>query len=153
MKVHVDVGADVKRGDLLALLHSTDLGLAEGAYLKATARLYEADLSYRRAKDLYEHRAISLAEFQRREAEMRTVRAEMRETQNRLELLGVPAQEIERLDREHTIRADVPLSAPFDGRVIMRNITRGEVVETNQRVFTVADLSNVWVIAACRKKT
>ena len=91
VKVHVDVGADVKKGDLLALLHSTDLGLAEGAYLKATARLYEADLSYRRAKDLYEHRAMSLAEFQRREAEMRTARAEMHETQNRLELLGVPA--------------------------------------------------------------
>ena len=49
----------MSRGDLLALLHSTDLGLAEGAYLKATARLYEADLSYRRAKDLYEHRAIT----------------------------------------------------------------------------------------------
>ena len=94
----------MSRGDLLALFHSTDLGLAEGAYLKATARLYEADLSYRRAKDLYEHRAISLAEFQRREAEMRTARAETRETQNRLELLGVPAQEIERLDREHSIR-------------------------------------------------
>ena len=96
---------------------------------------------------------MSLAEFQRREAEMRTVRAEMRETQNRLELLGVPAQEIERLDREHTIRADVPLRAPFDGRVIMRNITRGEVVETNQRLFTVADLSNVWIIGRYRKRT
>ena len=152
VKVHVDVGADVKKGDLLALLHSTDLGLAEGAYLKATARLYEADLVYQRAKDLYEHRAVSLAELQRRDAEMRTARAEMHETQNRLELLGVPRQEIERLDREHTIKADVPLRAPFDGRVIMRNITRGEVVETNQRFFTVADLSNVWVIASVPEK-
>jgi cobalt-zinc-cadmium efflux system membrane fusion protein len=152
VKVQVDVGADVKKGDLLALLHSTDLGLAEGAYLKATARLYEADLAYQRAKDLYEHHAVSLAELQRRDAEMRTARAEMHETQNRLELLGVPRQEIERLDREHTIKADVPLRAPFDGRVIMRNITRGEVVETNQRFFTVADLSNVWVIASVPEK-
>lgn len=152
VKVQVDVGADVKKGDLLALLHSTDLGLSEGAYLKATARLYEADLAYRRAKDLYEAHAVSLAELQRRDAEMRTARAEMHETQNRLELLGVPRQEIERLDREHTIKADVPLRAPFDGRVIMRNITRGEVVETNQRFFTVADLSNVWVIASVPEK-
>ncbi|HEU5201152.1 MAG TPA: efflux RND transporter periplasmic adaptor subunit [Nitrospira sp.] len=152
VKVQVDVGADVKKGDLLALLHSTDLGLSEGAYLKATARLYEADLAYQRAKDLYEHHAVSLAELQRRDAEMRTARAEMHETQNRLELLGVPRQEIERLDREHTIKADVSLRAPFDGRVIMRNITRGEVVETNQRFFTVADLSNVWVIASVPEK-
>jgi cobalt-zinc-cadmium efflux system membrane fusion protein len=152
VKVQVDVGADVKKGDLLALLHSTDLGMAEGAYLKAGARLYEADLVYKRAKSLYEAKAISLAELQRREAEMRTASAETRETQNRLELLGVPKQEMERLDREHTIKADVPLRAPFDGRVIMRNITRGEVVETHQKFFTVADLSDVWVIAAVPEK-
>lgn len=152
VKVQVDVGADVKRGDLLALLHSTDLGLAEGAYLKATARLYEADLAYRRAKDLYEAKAVSLAELQRREAEMKTVRAESRESQNRLELLGVTRQELERLDREHTIKADVPIRAPFDGRVILRNITRGEVVDTHQTLFTVADLSDVWVVASVPEK-
>jgi membrane fusion protein, heavy metal efflux system len=151
-KVHVDVGADVRKGDLLALLHSTELGLAEGAYLKASARLYEADLSYKRAKDLYEHRAVSLAELQRREAGMRTAHAETREMQSQLELLSVPLQEIERLDREHTIKADVVLRAPFDGRVIMRNITRGEVVETNHKCFTVANLSDVWVIAAVPEK-
>ena len=152
VKVQVDVGADVKKGDLLALLHSTDLGLAEGAYLKASAVLYEADLSYKRAKDLYEQRAVSLAELQRRQAAMRTASAEMREMQNRLELLGVTRQEVERLDRAHTIRADVPLRAPFDGRVIMRNITRGEVVETNQKMFTIANLSDVWVVAAVPEK-
>lgn len=152
VKVHVDVGADIKKDDLLALLHSTDLGLAEGAYLKATARLYEANLSYQRAKELHEARAVSLAELQRREAEMRTAHAEVRESRNRLELFGVPRHEIDRLDREHTIKADVPLRAPFDGRVIMRNITRGEVVETNQKFFTVADLSEVWVTAAVPEK-
>ena len=152
VKVHVDVGQDVKKDALLAMLHSTDLGVAEGAYLKARAKLHEAALAYERAKDLHEHKAVSLAELQRREAEMKTARAEARETQNRLELLGVPRQEVERLDREHTIKADVPLTAPFDGRVIMRNITRGEVVETNQKFFTVADLSDVWVVGNVPEK-
>ena len=152
VKVHVDVGQDVKKGTLLAMLHSTDLGVAEGAYLKARAKLHEADLAYERAKDLHENKAVSLAELQRREAEMRTARAEARETHGRLELLGVARQEIERLDREHTIKADVPLRAPFDGRVIMRNITRGEVVETQQKLFTVADLSDVWVVGNVPEK-
>jgi cobalt-zinc-cadmium efflux system membrane fusion protein len=93
-----------------------------------------------------------LAELQRREAAMKTVRAELRETKNRLELLGVPREEINRLDRELTIKADVPIRAPFDGRVIMRNLTRGEVVETDQKLFTVADLSDVWVIANVPEK-
>lgn len=150
--VSVDVGADVNKDALLAMLHSTELGDAEGAYLKAAAKFHEAELAYERAKDLHEHKAVSLAELQRREAEMKTARAEARESQSRLDLLGVPRQELDRLDREHTIKADVPLRAPFDGRVIMRNITRGEVVETQQKLFTVADLSDVWVVANVPEK-
>jgi cobalt-zinc-cadmium efflux system membrane fusion protein len=152
MKVYVDVGQDVKKDTVLAMLHSTDLGVAEGAYLKSAAKLHEAKLAYERAKDLQEQKVVSLAEFLRREAAMKTARAEAREARNRLELLGVPRQEIERLDREDTIKADVPLRAPFDGRVIMRNITRGEVVEPQQKLFTVADLSDVWVVGNVPEK-
>ena len=152
VKVHVDVGQDVKKGMLLAMLHSVDLGVAEGDYLKAGARLHEAELAHFRAKDLYDNKAVSLAELQRREAAMKTARAEVREAKNRLELLGVPPEEIDRLDRELTIKANVPLRAPFDGRVITRNITRGEVVETDQKLFTVADLTDVWVIGNVPEK-
>jgi cobalt-zinc-cadmium efflux system membrane fusion protein len=150
--VHVDVGQDVKKDALLAMLHSTDLGLAEGAYLKAVAKLHEAELAYERARHLVEEKVVSLAELQRREAAMKTARAETREARNRLELLGLSRQEVERLDREGTVKADVSLRAPFDGRVIMRNITRGEVVETGQKLFTVADLSEVWVVGNVPEK-
>jgi cobalt-zinc-cadmium efflux system membrane fusion protein len=152
VKVHVDVGQDVKKGALLAMLHSMELGVAEGDYLKAGARLHEAELAHARAMELYENKAVSLAELQRREAAMKTVRAELREARNRLDLLGVPPEEVDRLDRELTIKADVPVRAPFDGRVIMRNLTRGEVVETDRKLFTVADLSDVWVIANVPEK-
>lgn len=152
VKVSVDVGQDVKKGTLLALLHSVDLGVAEGDYLKAAARLYEAELAHARAKELYEGNAVSLAELLRREAVMKTAQAEAREAKSRLELLGVPQDEIERLDREHTIKADVLLRAPFDGRVIMRNITRGEVVETQEKFFIVANLNDVWVVGNVPEK-
>jgi cobalt-zinc-cadmium efflux system membrane fusion protein len=152
LEVYVDVGRDVVKGTPLAKLHSTDLGQAEAAYLKASAKLHEADLVYERARDLYQHKAISQAELQRREAEHRTALAEAREVQSRLQLLGVQPAELERLEREHRIKADLPLRAPFDGRVIMRNITRGEVVETDEKLFTVADLSHVWVVGSVPEK-
>jgi len=152
VKVLVDVGQDVKKGALLALLHSVDLGMAEGEYLKAKARLEEAERSHLRAKELYDNKAVSLAELHRREAAMKTAQAEVREAKNRLELLGVPGGEIDRLDREHTIKADVPLRAPFEGRVITRNITRGEVVETEQKLFTVANLTDMWVVGNVPEK-
>lgn len=152
VKVHVDIGQDVNTGALLAMLHSVDLGIAEGDYLKAGARLHEAELAHLRAKDLYANKAVSLAELQRREAVMKTARAELREAKNRLELIGVPREEIDRVERELTIKADVPLRAPFEGRIISRNITRGEVVETDQKLFTLANLTDIWVIANVPEK-
>ncbi len=152
VEVLVDVGKDVKKGERLALLDSADLGMAEGGYLKAAARQHEAQLAHERAANLHEHRAISLAELQRRDAEMKTAQADAREASHRLTLLGVPPQEIQRLERERTIRSDVAIRAPFAGRVIMRNITRGEVVETSRNCFTIADLSDVWVVAGVPEK-
>lgn len=152
VEVYADFGQDVNKGALLALLHSKDLSLAQAAYLKAAAQSHEAALAYERSRELYEQQVVSLAELKRREAAMKTARAELRETTHGLELLGIQAEEIERLDREHTIRSDVPIRAPIAGRVIMRNLTRGEVVEMAQKIFTVADLSEVWVVGKVPEK-
>src|ERR1051325_1277804 len=38
--VYADLGQQVKGGDLLAILYSSDLGMAQSAYLKAVAKLY-----------------------------------------------------------------------------------------------------------------
>lgn len=151
-EVYVDFGQDVERGTSLALVHSTDIGLSQASYLKAAAQSYEATLAYERARELYEGMVVSLAELKRREAAMRVAQADLRETTHRLELLGVPGEEIQRLDRERTVRSDVPIHAPIAGRVIMRDLTRGEVVEMAQKVFTVADLSDVWVVGKVPEK-
>jgi cobalt-zinc-cadmium efflux system membrane fusion protein len=150
--VHADVGADVKKGTLLAVLHSPDLGIAQAGYLKAAARLHETRLAHKRAKELYEAKAISLAELLRREAEMKTIQAESRESYDRLKLLGVTSHDLDRLEREQTIKAYVPITAPFEGRVIMRNLTRGEVVDAQRTLFTIANLSEVWVVAHVPEK-
>ncbi len=150
--IYVDVGADVKAGTPLARLYSSELGLAQASYLKAGAKLHEAELVFERARGLLEDRAISVAEFQKREAEVKTVRAEAREARNRLEALGMHESDLQRLDREHTISSYVPIAAPFSGRVIARNLAKGEVVETSHELFTVADLSDVWAVANVPEK-
>ncbi len=150
--VHADLGQQVKAGDLLALLYSGELGMAQSAYLKAVARLYVAEQSYERAKMLLEASVIGLAESQRRKGEMLSTRAEKQESRDRLELFGMSEKQIRQLDAKHTTRSLVPIMAPFDGRVIARNLTKGEVVETTEKLFVVADLSEVWVLANIPEK-
>lgn len=150
--VYVDLGQEVKAGALLAILYSSELGLAQSGYLKAVAKLYVAERAFKRARSLLEEKVIGLAEMQRREGEMIGARAETREARDRLRLIGMSDEDIRRLDREQTIQSHVPIVAPFDGRVIVRNLTKGEVVETTEKLFVVADLSEVWVIANIPEK-
>ena len=150
--VYADLGREVKAGALLALLYSSELGMAQSAYLKATAKLNVADRAFRRAQLLLQEKVIGLAESQRREGEMLSLRAERQEARDRLLLLGLTEEDLKNLDRNHTIRSHVPVLAPFDGRVIARNLTKGEVVETTEKLFVIADLSQVWVTAVIPEK-
>ena len=126
--VYADLGREVKGGTLLALLYSSELGMAQSAYLKATAKLNVADRAFRRAELLLKEKVIGVAELQRREGEMLSLRAELREARDRLLILGLTDEDLRNLDRNHTIRSHVPVVAPFDGRIIARNLTKGEVV-------------------------
>ena len=152
VEVYADLGQQVKAGESLAILYSNDLVNAQSAYLKAIARLYVAERSYERAQLLLKEKVIPLAESQRRRGEMLSMRAEKLEALGRLRLLGMNTEQIQRLDRDEKIHSHVPITAPFDGRVITRNLTKGEVVEVTEKLFTVADLSEVWVLANIPEK-
>ncbi len=150
--VYVDLGQQVRPNDLLAILYSSELGLAQSAYLKARAKLHVAEQAYARAKFLLQEKVIGEAEAQRRHAELLSMQAEMHESRDRLTLLGMPDEAVRRLDRTRQIHSHVPIVAPFAGRVIGRNLTRGEVVETTEKLFVIADLSDVWVRANIPEK-
>lgn len=145
--VYADLGQQVEAHALLAILYSSDLGLAQSAYLKAQAKLHVAEQAYARAKFLLQEKVIGEAEAQRRRADLLGMQAEAHEARDRLALLGIGGDEFRRLERSRGIRSHVPIVAPFAGRIIGRNLTRGEVVETTEKLFVLADLSEVWVQA------
>ena len=152
VEVYADLGQQVEANALLALLYSSELGLAQSGYLKARAKLHVAEQAYGRAKFLLQEKVIGEAEAQRRQAELLSMQAEANEAHDRLKLLGMSDDEFRRLDRSRKIRSHVPIVAPFAGRIIGRNLTRGEVVETTEILFVVADLSDVWVRANIPEK-
>jgi cobalt-zinc-cadmium efflux system membrane fusion protein len=150
--VYADLGQEVKANTPLAILYSSELGLAQSGYLKARAKLHVAEQSYARAKFLLEEKVIGEAEAQRRQAELLSNQAESNEAHDRLKLLGMNDEEFRRLEKSREIRSVVPIVAPFAGRVIGRKLTRGEVVETTENLFVIADLSEVWVRANIAEK-
>ena len=152
VEVYADLGQEVKTNATLAILYSSELGLAQSAYLKARARLNVAEQSYSRAQFLLDEKVIGEAEAQRRHAELLSIQAEANEAHDRLKLLGMNESEFRRLEKSREIRSVVPIVAPFAGRVIGRKLTRGEVVETTDNLFVIADLSEVWISANIPEK-
>jgi membrane fusion protein, heavy metal efflux system len=152
VEVYADLGQEVKANTLLALLYSSDLGMAQSSFLKAKAKLHVAEQAYGRAKFLLEEKVIGEAEAQRRQAELLSAQAEANEGHDRLQLLGMSDDEFRRLEQSRKIRSHVPIVAPFAGRIIGRNLTRGEVVETSEILFVVANLAEVWVRANIPEK-
>ncbi len=152
VEVYGDLGQEVKANAPLAILYSSELGLAQSGHLKAQAKLHVAEQAYNRAKFLLQEQVIGEAEAQRRHAELLSSQAEAHEAEDRLKLLGMNDEEFRRLESTRRIRSVVPIVAPFAGRIIGRKLTRGEVVETTENLFVIADLSQVWVQANIPEK-
>lgn len=152
VEVRANLGDKVKQGDSLAIIDSTELGTAQSEYLKAKANFLAQGKAYERAKKLLEGKAISLGEYQKREAEYMTVRAEFKAAEDKLHLLGLSEAEVKRIGSEHVINSKVAVRAPFSGTVVERHATLGEVIEPAAKLFTLADLSTLWVIAGVPEK-
>lgn len=65
----------------------------------------------------------------------------------RLKLLGIPDEEIQRLSRVPVAIPRLTLRSSVNGTVLERNVTQGQYVTADVPLFTIADLSRVWVLA------
>jgi Cu(I)/Ag(I) efflux system membrane fusion protein len=65
----------------------------------------------------------------------------------RLELWGVPADEIRGLEKTRKAHETLTLPAPISGRVLERNVLEGARIEPEMELYRIADLSVVWLQA------
>jgi Cu(I)/Ag(I) efflux system membrane fusion protein/cobalt-zinc-cadmium efflux system membrane fusion protein len=66
----------------------------------------------------------------------------------RLKLFGVPSQEIRRLKSTGKTRRAVEIDAPISGYVVELNAKPNMYAQPETRLFTITDLSKVWIYAA-----
>lgn len=146
-KLQAGLGQVVKKGEVLAELHSSELSTAQLAYLKAKSQMELARRNVERAKSLFDADVISSAELQRRENEFQITSAETRAAADQLRVLGVPAGAVDRLGKSGVIDSNTPVVSSISGVVVERKVAQGQVVEPTDALFVVADLSRVWAIA------
>lgn len=141
------LGQEVKAGQVLARLHSSELGAAQMAFLKAEAQSTLQARNAERARQLFAADVIGRAELQRRESEYAIAAAEMRAYRDQLRVLGMSAASIATLAKNGSIDSYSPVYSSIQGTVVERNVAQGQVVQPADALYTVADLSRVWVVA------
>ena len=141
------LGQQVKQGQTLATLNSTELAQNQLVYIKALQQIDLHSKAVERARTLLEADVISKAELQRREAELSAAQAELNAAADQLQVLGMSTQGIAKLSKTSAMHSFSNVIARISGTVINRRINLGQVVQPADELFVVADLSRVWAVA------
>lgn len=146
-EIQAVLGQEVHKGEQLATLNSTELGLAQSAYLKTSSQVNLRKLAVNRAKRLLASDVIAAADLQEREGMLNEADVDLRTATDQLRVFGMSDNDLARLSKEKKIHSFLPITTSIQGTIVERKVTVGQVVQPADALFTVADLSHVWVVA------
>ena len=134
-------GQEVAKGQVVAMLQSTDLQQARSDYEKAKIEVARADLQLNRARDLLQHQVMAQKDFDDLQAVDQADHAELERTRETLQILGY---------KETDTSGLVAIRSPIPGVVLDVSTANGELqrsLDNATPIATIADINDVWVIA------
>ena len=145
-EVKKKLGDAVKTGEVMAVIRSRDLADAKAGYLAAIERYDLAKTIFEREEKLWKEKISSEQDYLDAKKGFAEAKIEMRSVEQKLHALGFSKEYLGKLPLEQESQlTKFEITAPFNGTVIDKHITLGEVVSDDADVFVVADLSSVWV--------
>jgi cobalt-zinc-cadmium efflux system membrane fusion protein len=147
-RLSVSLGAKVKIGDILATVASPDYATAITAYRKAVTTAKNARRIAALALEL-SHNNLSRREVDQAQADATNAEADQEAALEQLRSLGVDEPTIQAIQENRTVPESAGnIRSPIAGTVVEKLITPGQLLQAGTTpCFTVADLSQVWVMA------
>ncbi|GAC1653804.1 MAG: hypothetical protein NVS9B15_14490 [Acidobacteriaceae bacterium] len=140
LRVSIRPGDRVRKGQVVALVQSSDLASARADYEKARIDTDRARASEKRSLMLFQHEVLAAKDYEEAKAQAATAQTEMVRASERLSILGART----------TGSSDVmTLVAPHSGVVIDTAGAAGELsksLDNANSLATIADLDHVWVL-------
>jgi cobalt-zinc-cadmium efflux system membrane fusion protein len=135
--VAVNLGQTVKKGQLLAVIASQQISDQRSEQAAAQRRLALARTTYEREKKLWQDKISAEQDFL--QARQALQEAEIAVSNARQKISVLSGSVVATGGNRYELRA------PFDGVVVEKHLTPGEVVDESTAAFTLSDLSRVWV--------
>jgi cobalt-zinc-cadmium efflux system membrane fusion protein len=127
---------------------------------KAKSRLALAQMAEKRQRDLQVIRGGALKDLEQAQSDLVQTQGDLRAAEitlaavrNRLRILGRSDEEIADLEKRDRVGAETVVAAPIAGTVIQRKVGLGQYINAgaNDPVYTIGDLSTVWLVANVRE--
>jgi cobalt-zinc-cadmium efflux system membrane fusion protein len=151
-RVLAELGQSVRSGQALAEIFSPELAEAETRFVSVRAELDAHERELQRTEKLVEIGSASRQELERLHAEHTAKLTAVESARSRLELLGLSASAIANLGPGKEVGAVTTVVAPIAGVVTERAANAGLNVDMTTKLFTVVDLSTVWIVADLYEK-
>jgi cobalt-zinc-cadmium efflux system membrane fusion protein len=137
-RVQADLGQRVKKGQVLAVITSSELSERRSELLSARQRQSLARALLDRERRLWEERISAEQDYLHAQQQASEADIAVRNAQQKLEAIGAGALPSSGPLNRYEVRA------PFDGTVLEKHIASGEAVKEDANIFTLSDLSSVW---------
>jgi cobalt-zinc-cadmium efflux system membrane fusion protein len=155
--VEADLGDAVTAGRPLLTLNAPEFTRAQSDFLDLLTRASLARREYERALALQAEQALEEREFLRRQSEFEGLVTELVAAESLLHAFGLDHDRIEEIkarcrealtgDRDCEVAGSLlVLRAPITGTVIQREAVLGENVGPERLLFTITDLTRLWVL-------
>ncbi len=141
------LGDEVKASTVLAVIQSSEFGQAQAEFLTLKAKLDLARATFEREDKLYKQQISSEADFLAASNVFKAAQATMVAAAKNLQLFGLSEDQVESFEhrKANGTFGQLVLTARIDGIITEQNIVRGRLVGPADKLYTIADLSQVWV--------
>jgi len=146
-QVRAELGQRMMLNEVLATVYSPELADAQTAFIQAKAARDAHGLALTRTQRLYAIGAVSREELERMTAEAAEMDRAQEVARSRLVLLGIPEDKAQRIASPADVITTFDVKAPIAGVITKRNANPGLNIDPATPLFTVTDLSDVWVVA------
>ena len=145
-QVKKNLGDFVKKGEVMAVIESRELADIKAAYLTSIESFQLAEPYFKREESLWKKKISSEQEYLDAKKTLAEATIDMNKAKYKLRALGFSLEYIENLPSEPAqLFTTYEITAPFNGTIIEKHITLGEVISEDDDIFVVANLDTVWV--------
>jgi cobalt-zinc-cadmium efflux system membrane fusion protein len=145
VRITASQGDRVKAGQALAWLDSVELDQAWADYIKAQGKVELVRKNLQREETLFEKKVAPEKDVLKAKQELGEAEADLNLAKERFKMLGVNVSQFgsSKGNGGHPL---IPITTPVSGVVLEKTVTQGEMVNPEKALFTVADLSTLWVV-------